>query len=350
MSGARFDPPRGHLTRRHLLGGAGTVLLATACGPAREPASGPGSSRGFPVTIRHKYGSTEVPAEPRRVVTVGLTEQDYVLALGIAPVAAREWFGDQPGALWPWAREALGRRPVPTTLARSRLDLEQIAALAPDLVIGMNSGLTRQEYDTLSRLAPTLAQPGEHSDYGVPWQELTRTIGRATGRAKRADGLVRDIERRFERARAEHPEFHGATGLLATSIEGSVHAYAAGPAPRFLRSLGFGLPPAAAELFPDENDRDPVQLSLERLRALEADALLLGIYGSEATSITGNPLYQRLDVAREGRDIVLPKMSRINGALSFGSALSLPTALDEVVPRLARAVDGDPATEPAPVT
>jgi iron complex transport system substrate-binding protein len=35
-----------------------------------------------PVTIAHKHGSTTIRSEPARIVTVGLTDQDALLALG----------------------------------------------------------------------------------------------------------------------------------------------------------------------------------------------------------------------------------------------------------------------------
>lgn len=60
--------------------------------------------------------------------------------------------------------------------------------------------------------------------------------------------------------------------------------------------------------------------------------------------IVENPLYAKLEVAREGRDIFLG--DTLYAALSSSSPLSLPFLLDELTPRLAAAVDGDPATEP----
>ncbi|MGH8908546.1 MAG: hypothetical protein ACRD0K_19125 [Egibacteraceae bacterium] len=69
-------------TRRQVLTGAGARL---ALGDRAWPALATSDSvitGGFPVTIDHKYGSAEVTAEPSRVVTVGVTEQDPVLALG----------------------------------------------------------------------------------------------------------------------------------------------------------------------------------------------------------------------------------------------------------------------------
>ncbi|GAB3550384.1 iron complex transport system substrate-binding protein [Actinopolyspora lacussalsi] len=346
----KFGPIRSEISRRGLLGGAGLLLL-TACAPGNGGGSGPGSGSGsgaFPVSVEHKHGTTEITKRPERVVTVGLTDQDTVLALGTAPVATREWFGGQDGALWPWAREKLGDREMPEVLARQELEFERIAALEPDVIIGVNSGLKKQEYDKLSAIAPTVAQPGEYADYGVPWQDMTKIIGKALGESRKADQLVTDIEGEFEAARSRNPAFDGATGLLATSISGQAWVYAEGPAPRLLRSLGLRLPSATEKLFSGEN-REPKQLSKERLGLLEADVLLLGVYGAPEDSIARKQVYKQLDVVKQGRDITMQRQTTLNGAVSFSSPLSLPIALDGLVPRMAAAIDGDPSTKVQPV-
>lgn len=332
-------------SRREFLIGAGSLLVlgAAGCGSGEEAGRDETTSSGTR-TIEHKYGRTEIKGMPERIVTVGLTEQDYALALGVAPVGVREWFGDHPGALWPWAQDELGDEPLPEVLPVEELNFEQIAALETDLILGVNSGLTEQEYETLAEIAPTVAQPKGHADYGAPWQEITRVVGHALGRSEQAEGLISPIEERFERARAEHPEFEDSTGLLATSIEGTVYVYAEGPTPRFLTSLGLEVPPAAAELFSGD-DRAPVQLSLERLDLLNAaDVLVLGLYGAEEASVATKPIYQQLDVAQEGRDIFLDVNEPLAGALSFSTVLSLSFLLDGLVPQLAAAVDGEPGT------
>lgn len=108
--------------------------------------------------IGHKYGETEVSGVPGRVVTVGFTDQDYVLALGVKPVAVREWYGEYDYATWPWARDELGDA-EPEILPPTELNFEQIAGLEPDLIVGVSSGMTREEYDTLSEIAPTPPSP-----------------------------------------------------------------------------------------------------------------------------------------------------------------------------------------------
>lgn len=59
--------------------------------------------------------------------------------------------------------------------------------------------------------------------------------------------------------------------------------------------------------------------------------------------LRSNPLYQQLDVAVEGRDVFVTD-TVVVGALTWATVLSIPFALDALVPMIAAAVDGDPAT------
>ena len=321
-------------SRREFLFGAGSLLVLGAAG------CGGGGTTAASRSIGHKYGETEVSGVPGRVVTVGFTDQDYVLALGVKPVAVREWYGEYDYATWPWARDELGDA-EPEVLPPTELNFEQIAGLEPDLIVGVSSGMTRQEYDTLSEIAPTLPQSGEFVDFGVPWQEQTRAIGRALGRQDRAGEVVSDVEARFAAAREEHPEFEGAGGVVVglTAEDDSYTPSPYGPQDvrgRFMSSLGFRIPEEIADLAGDSFFAD---LSRERLGLIDTDVLVwVTVLAESFEAVRTDPLYRRLDAAREGRDVFLGET--LSGALSFGSVLSLPFVLDELVPRLAAAVDG----------
>lgn len=326
------------------------LVLATAaagCGDGEQDSeAAPGAAGGdaFPVTIEHRYGSTEIPAAPERVVTVGLTDHDTVLALGVTPVALTDWFGEQPNGVWPWAQDLLGDA-QPVVLDSSEINFEQVAAADPDLILGVNSGLTRNEYDTLSQIAPTVAQSGEHVDFGTPWQEQTRIIGTALGRSDRAEELIDEVEAEFAAAREANPEFDGATGVIAlTGEDGNYYPY--GPADarsQFMANLGFELSPEIADLAGDEFF---ATISSERFGLLNADVLVwIADSQSQLDALRSDPVYQAQPVVAEGRDVFLPPNGPLGAALSYNNVLSLPFAIDGMVPLLQAAVDGDPNTE-----
>ncbi|HEY8527967.1 MAG TPA: iron-siderophore ABC transporter substrate-binding protein [Acidimicrobiales bacterium] len=330
------------------------AVAAAACGSGSGDDAGPDARGGaaaagahpdaYPVTIEHTYGETTIEEPPERVVTVGLTDHDAVLALGVAPVGVTDWFGDQPHAVWPWAQDELGDAEPEIVGTTEGIDFEQVARLRPDVIIGLYAGLTDDDYETLSQIAPTVAQPVDHPDFGIPWQEQTRTIGRILGQPEEADELVTAIEDRFARARAEHPEFAGRTAVVATPYAGSVSVFApTDPRGRFLDALGFEPVDEIVDLVGDGFSAD---LSYEQAELLDVDVLVWIIEDAEADmpQVRSMPIYGELDVVREGREVPVENLSELGGATSFGTVLSLPVLLDQLVPMLAAAVDGDPAT------
>src|SRR5947208_1088714 len=121
------------------------ALLASACG---STAAGPGTSppaggqTTFPVRVEHKYGTAAITKAPSRVVTLGLSDQDAVLALGIRPVGAIDWFGERPYGQWPWTKDLWGDKPPEVVGQRDDYNFEKIINLKPDLIIGLYSGMT----------------------------------------------------------------------------------------------------------------------------------------------------------------------------------------------------------------
>ena len=108
-------------------------------------------------------------------------------------MALRDGYGEQPNSVWPWAQDELGSA-TPAVLPSTDLNFEQIASLKPDLIVGVWSGIPVEDYELLSAIAPTVAQPDAYDDYGTPWQEQTRILGAATGRTAEAEAVVADVE------------------------------------------------------------------------------------------------------------------------------------------------------------
>ncbi len=333
---------RNDLTRRDFLIAGAAAMLLGGCGNSSD--SGEGSSGGGRM-VEHKYGSTEVSGTPERVATVGLSDHDAVLALGVKPVAVTEWYGEYPYATWPWAEDALGDA-EPEVMPRNNdnINFELLATFEPDLIIGQYSGMSEDAYENASQIAPTIAQSGEYPAYGAPWQAATRTIGHALGRRDRAEELIAEMDARFAEVREEYPQFEGKTAVVGEFFETFFARSESDPRTRFLTSLGFVLPEEIANL--EGENSDGANVSEERLGLFDRDLLLwnIGFYPQLEEELADNEIYQRLDVAREGRDIFLSD-EVLSGALTWSTVLSIPYALDNLAPILAAAVDGDPETE-----
>ncbi|MFJ4686578.1 iron-siderophore ABC transporter substrate-binding protein [Streptomyces sp. NPDC088789] len=335
---------------------ASTALLvttATACGgddASGSDSEGAGaqenSSGAFPVTVAHKYGSTTVTSEPKRIVTVGLTDQDSVLALGKVPVGTTEWLGGYDGAVGPWAADKAGSADTPTVLKDTGTgpQVEKIAALKPDLILAVYGGLTKEQYESLSKFAPVVAQPKKYNDYGVPWQEQTEIIGNAVGAPDDAAEVVRSTEAAIKKAAEENPGFKGASAVMATPYEGMFVFGSQDPRSHLLGDLGFTLPKDLDQLI---GDQFGANISKERTDLLDQDAVVWQVtdVAKDPGTLHKDASYKDLNVVKEGREVFVDESSDYGNALSMGTVLSLPYVLERLVPQLAAAVDGKTDTE-----
>jgi iron complex transport system substrate-binding protein len=317
-----------------------SLLGALACALWLMPQGGlaaPAAAADFPVSIPHVFGTTEVTKRPLRVVSVSLIGHDFLLSLGVAPVGLRCWYGDDPFGVWPWAREALGAaEPV---VMQGEIDIEQVALLEPDLIVGQWSGMSEAEYRLLSAIAPTLAPVAGAGDYGTPWPEMLRRIGLAVGEAPQAEEIVARLEARFADLRAEHPEWQGATATMAWA--GAVGAYTSRDLRgQFLTRLGFEIPQEIDDAA--QGNQFYVTIPSEDYSALDTDLLIWLDTGGAAATLRDLPLRRTMRAYTEGREVLADPL--LSAALSHSSPLSLDYALDRLVPLIEAAVDGDPST------
>ena len=322
-------------TLRRLAGPAAiaAVLTLTACGSDSSENSGDdsdeavGDTSAYPVTIDTSFGSVEIEEAPKRVVTIGFNGQDFALALGVEPVGVREFLG-YDAANRPWAPDSVRGEEIPTVGAEE-LDVEKVASLDPDLILGLNSYIDKQTYELLSDIAPTVAEP----DNAAPnWDVQTVTTGKALGLEEEAKKLVQETEQEFADAREDHPEFDGRSAAFALGGNYSLGTddYRAG----WLTDLGFTMPEKGGEVSP------------EKLEVFDKDVLVAA--GVE-DDVAESDVFQSMDVVKENRVVDVGAFSDdFGGALGFNSPLSLPYVLEVAVPRLAAATDDDPSTEPAP--
>ncbi|MGV9316476.1 iron-siderophore ABC transporter substrate-binding protein [Streptomyces sp. NPDC003691] len=333
---------------------ASTLLLvtaATACGgdsggsggsSAKDSGAGSGSGA-FPVTLDHKYGSTTIKSEPKRIVTLGLTDQDAVLAVGKVPVGSMDWLSAHKGTIGPWAKDELGTAELPVTLKNTGTgpQIEKVAALKPDLILSVYGSLTKEQYTALSKFAPVVAQPKKYNDWGVPWQEQTTRIGAAVGRPAEAAKAVAETEKKI--AALAKPEFKGKTAVIGTPYEGMFIWGTQDPRSRLLNGLGFQLPAGLDKVI---GSQFGASISKERTDLLDNDAIvwMVGDVTKDAAKLRKDPSYGGLKVVKEGREVYVQESGDYGHAMSFGTVLSLPYVVERLAPQLTAALDGKPET------
>jgi iron complex transport system substrate-binding protein len=315
------------------LAAAAVILLATLVGCSSAPAptgrseqAAAPTAAAFPVTVEHSLGSTVIEREPTRVVTLGTSDVDTALALGVTPVGIHSRYGFERG-VGPWAEQELGSA-TPAVSGGRELNYEWIAAQRPDLILNLISSGEREEHDRLSRIAPTVALPAGAAPYSPTWQDATRLTAQALGRAAEGDTLVADTEAYLARQVTENPAFSGRTATYLDVVGGEV--YVGGKEATVvttMKDMGFR-DTAYVEALPAEDTQHA--LSAELLPQVDADVVLVfGFGSSENEVLASNAGLANLGAVREGHTYFLPDL-----ALSSPSVLSIPYGVDAMLPFL----------------
>ncbi len=322
-----------------LAGAALTACSSAATASAENPNYTTEPSDTFPVTIEHEYGETVIPAEPQRIVVVGLTEQDILLELGVTPIATTEWYGEQPYAVWPWATELLGDAEPTVLHTTDGLEYEKIASLAPDLIIGTNAGMTEESYDKLAEIAPTVTNEQGAGLYFADWQDQTRQVAKAVGRSQEGEALITGVQEAYAAAAAEHPEFAGLTASFSQGgpWDGNMWVYPDGLNTDFLTDLGFVITPGLEQYVPSEGGQ--AQIAAENMSVIDADVIVFATESADAVEeVLGFGTTSSLSAVTGGHSVFTD--GELAGAIYFLTPLSQKYVLEKLVPRLVDAVNG----------
>ncbi|EAR51269.1 cobalamin/Fe3+-siderophores transport systems, secreted component [Oceanicola granulosus HTCC2516] len=309
---------------------AATATILTAL-------SGPVLAQDYPVTFEHKFGTSVIEDAPERVASLDFAGADDLLALGIQPVTIRHWYGDYPRSVWPWAEPLLEETP---TILRGQIDFEAVAAAEPDVIVALWSGITAEEYERLSLIAPVVAVPEGVGDYALPWDERARLTGRAVGREAEAEARIETVEAQLQAAGAAHPEWSGKTAAVAYLWNGELGAYTSNDVrPQLLADLGFETPQALDDLI--VGNEFAVTFSPEDLSPIDTDLLVWLPQEGDRQPVLDLPARAFLGAVERGSEIFLDE--ELTGAFSHASLLSIPYAVERLVPMIEGALDGDAA-------
>ncbi|MEU7979136.1 iron-siderophore ABC transporter substrate-binding protein [Micromonospora sp. NPDC049081] len=248
--------PTPRTLRRRLLAltvASAAVLAVAACGSDdSEPAGSVGDTR----TVEHARGKTAVPNKPTRVVVLEPVQLDTAIALQLTPVGAAV-LNEAAGVPKYLGDKAAGITTVGTV---QEPNVQKIAALKPDLIIGTESRHSAL-YQQLTDVAPTVFMASQAD----PWQDNVKFTATTLGGADSADKLLTDFRQRC----ADIAEKFGTAGKSAQLIrprDGVLTLY--GPtsfAGSALECVGFKTPER------DWENSISVDVSPERVLEAKAD-------------------------------------------------------------------------------
>ncbi len=127
--------------------------------------------------VQHAMGRTTTPDNPQRIVVLTTEGTEAVLALGIKPVGAANGRAvNARGSVW-YAHVADWLDGVEPLGEERAVNLEQIAALEPDLILG-NRQRHEGVYDQLSAIAPTVLSNRLRGDWRKNFELYAEALGK----------------------------------------------------------------------------------------------------------------------------------------------------------------------------
>lgn len=318
------------------------VLSGCATGGDEKKDAAASDSSAFPVTIESALGDAVIESAPENVVTIGWGSADTAIALGTTPVGveAATWGGDED-LYFPWVREAIEEKgdDLPATFnVYPEIDVEAVLELAPDLILAPQSGISEDEFATLSEIAPVVAYPD--AAWRTTWDEQIEIIGKALGKSDEAADLITGIEDDIAEAAAEHPEFADVSfAYVYTAEPGALSLYQAGDSRVDLISgLGLTMDETVAEVPLTEGSFSST-VGLERADLLDNVDVLFTWFNDEENQklIEAQPLFAQIPAFQSGAYV--PSVdNQLGMASSMITPLSVPWALDKYIPFIEDAV------------
>lgn len=292
-------------------------------------------STAYPITIDHAFGQTVIESQPERVVTISWGNQDVPLALGVVPVGiSKANFGlvDENGLL-PWtadAYEALGVESPTVFDDTDGLDYEAISDANPDVILAAYSGITQEEYDMLSQIAPVVAYPD--SAWQTYWREQTLMDATAIGKEAEAETLISETDDLIREKVSQYQTLEGKTAAFAyfnASDLGEFYIYLpTDPRAAYLTDLGLAFPESVTDMAQSSSDF-AVTISSENADVL-SDVDIIITYGDDAVlqTLQADPLVGQIPAIANGAVVMIDSTGAL-AASCTPTVLSIPATIDD---------------------
>lgn len=291
------------------------------------------TSEKYPIKIQHAYGETVIESEPKNIATISWGNHDVPLALGVVPVGvskANYGKSDENGLL-PWTAQKYKELGVEKPVVYDDidgLDYEAISDSNPDVILAAYSGITQEEYDLLSQIAPVVAYP--KNAWQTLWREQITMDATAMGKQAEGEKLVKDLDALIKEKTANYTDLKGKTAVFCyfnPADLGKFYIYLpTDPRAAYLTDLGLSFPESISKLGADSFS---IEVSAENIDVLK-DADILVAYGNDdlLKALQSDALLGTVPAVKNGA-VALIEDGSVLSASCTPSALSIPATIDE---------------------
>jgi iron complex transport system substrate-binding protein len=246
-------------------------------------------------TIEHAMDTTEIKGTPERVVILTNEGTEALLALGVKPVGAvKSWTGN------PWYDHIKDKMEGVKELGtEAEPNLEAIAALKPDLIIG-NKLRHEKIYEQLKAIAPTVFSETLRGN----WKDNFMLYAKAVNKEEKGKEVIAEYDKRIEDLKAKLGDKLKMKVSIVRFMAGDVRIYHKDSfSGVILDQLGFSRPESQ-----NVNDFAEMGVTKERIPAMDGDILFYFTYETgdgEASKLEkewiNDPLFKSLNVAKQGK-------------------------------------------------
>lgn len=316
-----------------------SLLLAgcsgsSASSKSSDSSSGAVASGSFPQSVDTAFGKVTIDKAPQRVVALGWGDAETALALGVQPVGASDWLNFGGDGVGPWAKGLY--KTAPTIIATMEPSYEQIASLKPDLILDVKSSGDKDRHDRLSQIATTVGIPEGGTSYLTTMSQQVTMIATALGQPAKAKELLDGVDASYKKVADAHPQWKDKTVTVATRTSQGWGAYVEGDTRlAALEKLGFKQNPTIASMTPGSSGFS-VSLSSEQLTSFNADLIVAFPIFIDTAQITDDAQWKQLATVQAGHDVVID--GDLSNAFSIGSTLAVSYMLDNMTPKLEKAL------------
>lgn len=307
-----------------------SLFLLAACGQTKEDTATTGdeNKEDTSYTVEHAMGTTTIEKTPEKVVILTNEGTEALLALEVTPVGAvQSWLGD------PWydhIKEDM--TDVEVVGVEHEVNLEKIAALKPDLIIGNK---LRQEavYEQLSAIAPTVFSDTLRGD----WKDNFTLYSKALNLEEKGKEVLSQFDAHLDEVKQNLGDKVDQEISVVRFMAGQSRIYYTDSFSGVIfDQLGFKRASQQTELFTADNKLGnlAIEVGKEVIPKMDADVLFYFTYAPQgdqaaldtATEWTKDPLWKNLNAVKSGN------VHEVSDAVwnTAGGVLAANIMLDEI--------------------